>query len=221
MDKFSNHEQKQGGVFIKSEGKIKGAKITDNLISPGTTLLEADEIENTSIERNKNLSTDIRKIEIKDNKNGKKNLYEQVLGFAYSKHEIGFQFDELKNSLNLNQTQVDWVLETFLKFGEELIAISPSKKQHTYVITAKGISAYLTLKQNSKTNIGEMIGEMEVIYGDKIGRDKIQQHGDRNKAQIKNIQNINPSKWFSMDNPIIWIIASLIVVAVGYYFLSR
>lgn len=54
-----------------------------------------------------------------------------------------------------------------------------------------------------------------------IGRDKLEQHGDKNKAQTKSIHNIDSKKWFSMDNPVVWIIASLIVVIVIYYFFSK
>jgi len=47
-----------------------------------------------------------------------------------------------------------------------------------------------------------------------IGRDKIEQYGAKPKVSLKNIQN-SKKKWFSMDNPIVWFIFTIIVLFVG------
>lgn len=67
MNNFNNQKQKPRPVAIKVEGKLKNSKITDN-ITVGMELLEADEIEDSSIERNKTFSSNdfssIKKVEI-------------------------------------------------------------------------------------------------------------------------------------------------------------
>jgi len=61
------------------------------------------------------------------------------------------------------------------------------------------------------------IQKIEIIEGNKI-----EQHGEKNKIQTKNIKKINlDKKLFSMDNPIIWIIATLITATVIYYFFTK
>lgn len=58
------------------------------------------------------------------------------------------------------------------------------------------------------------IGKIEII-----GRDKIEQHGNKNTAKIKNIAGNRPSKkFFSMNNPIVAIIISVIAGIILYFF---
>lgn len=88
----------------------------------------------------------------------------------------------------------------------------------------------LVKQRNNKARIKETEkqfgGEIEIIKGDKvnqqiIGRDKIEQSGNKNITKTKNITNSYPTKkWFSMDNPIIYIIVS-IILSLTLYFLYR
>jgi len=55
MNKFNNQKQKTTPVAIKIKGKLKNSKITDN-ITVGMSLLEAEDIEDSSVERNKTFS---------------------------------------------------------------------------------------------------------------------------------------------------------------------
>ncbi|MDD2696617.1 MAG: hypothetical protein PHE52_00455 [Candidatus Pacebacteria bacterium] len=72
--------------------------------------------------------------------------------------------------------------------------------------------------KGNKVSLSPFINKIEIIKGDKI-----EQHGDKNEAQIKNVKNTDSKKWlsFSMDNPVIWVIASLIVSAVVYFFFTK
>lgn len=48
-----------------------------------------------------------------------------------------------------------------------------------------------------------------------IGRDKIEQHGKKNKASVENVRDSN-KKWFSMGNPIVWLIFSTILIVIAF-----
>ena len=80
---FINNQKKESRpVAIKVEGKLKNSKITNN-ISVGMGLLEADEIEDSSVDRNKISLSDsfsIKKLEIigrdKIEQHGEKNKVE-------------------------------------------------------------------------------------------------------------------------------------------------
>lgn len=120
MDRFNNQKQKSKFVAVKVHGTLKDSRIEDN-VCINADLLEADRIENSSVNRNKIISS---------------------------------------NDSPINNVEF-------------------------------------------------------------IGRDKTEQYGDKNKAQTKNTENINPKRWFSMNNPVIWLITSLIVIVVTYYFFTK
>jgi hypothetical protein len=199
MSKLNNKKQKQGGIFIKSHGPIEGAKITDNLISPGSTLLEVNGIKDSYIERNENLPG-----------SGANNLYTKILEWAFKKttfneQELFNSFPQLKNSVFKN-----WYLGTFRggdTNDESLIGIYDDKKGSFYCsLTAKGRSAYSNLKAPPNLNIEKM----EVVNGDKIGRDKIVQYGKENKASIKNSGGENFFSKFFWEFLIVIIVALII-----------
>lgn len=55
------------------------------------------------------------------------------------------------------------------------------------------------------------IGKIEII-----GRDKIEQHGNKNTTKIKNIASNHPSKkWFSPNNFSVWIIGTIIITVIA------
>lgn len=109
----------------------------------------------------------------------KKILFMRILIWAYNKQEDGFTWDELKKEFNLNQTQDDWAKVVFLKLDNQLFSISPYKKEHTYIITEKGIPlaiSYLNLKEAEKSSkraekialaaiiIGIVVGLLQIYY---------------------------------------------------------
>jgi hypothetical protein len=120
---ISDQKKEAGAVAIKAE-KLDGAKIEDNM-SVGGGLLEAKEIKNSSIRRNRTMPAEPR-----------------------------------------------------------------------------GGQLYI-----------ENIEKAEII-----GRDKIEQNGDKNKVQTGDKKNTDSKKWFSMQNPIIWLIFSLFLFFVVNYF---
>lgn len=207
MDKLnSNNKQKQGGTFIKIHGTMEGGQINDNLISPGSTLLEVDGMKDTLIERNENLQSS----------DTDSDLYIEILKWTFEKNRFSEQelFDKFPKLRNPKLK--DWYLNIFrggATNDESLIGVYDDKKGSFYCsLTGKG---RLSLGLNSKVNIEKI----EVISGDKIGRDKIEQRGQKNKALIKNGGGGGES-FFSKFfwGFLVTIIAGLIIVYITYKF---
>ncbi|MFA6146001.1 MAG: hypothetical protein WC697_01555 [Patescibacteria group bacterium] len=87
---------------------------------------------------------------------------------------------------------------------------------NTDLLEADGVENSSINRNKVIASDGSPINNIEII-----GRDKTEQHGDGNKTQTKNTENIDSKKWFSMTNPFIWIIASLIVITVAYFLLPK
>ncbi len=98
--------------------------------------------------------------------------------------------------------------------------IRRAKQEAEMVSELKDIKKLMAklLTKNSKK---EVVGEINKQPVEIVGRDKIvqtiKQYGNKDVAEIKNISDNYPSKkWFSPNNPLVWVIGSIIIaIAAG------
>jgi len=89
-----------------------------------------------------------------------KNLYVEILEWAFQKKEMGFTWEELKAKFTLDEHTEKWISKIFLtvsdsdrKFFEHLKYIGKNNT-HVYALNEKGISAYIDYQELKEARQG-------------------------------------------------------------------
>lgn len=100
-----------------------------------------------------------------------RNLFKEILGWAYKRQENGFLEEDLKNELNLSDKQFKWYLGIFrgnARREENLINhLDYSGQDHLFYLSDKGVSKYF---EYQKSWLDKPIGKIFfIIIGVIIG----------------------------------------------------
>ncbi len=110
-----------------------------------------------------------------------------------------------------------------MKKGQKIFISGKIEKANERSIYLK--SCKLKFKKDKSYNKKDTIiqvknPQLHFGKGDNVGGDKIEKDENQKETYPRSIEEGKKS-WFSMENPIIWIISSLIVFALFYYFFGK
>lgn len=149
--------------------------------------------------------------------NNKKDMYLEILEWANNKNVFNLQ--ELYDKFpSLNSDLKNWFLITFRGASNNddcLIGLGyDDNRLDYYYLTAKGRSVYQNSNQNKKIDI--RIEKLEATHGDRVNGNKIEQPGDKNKA------NINYGTKENFFSKLFWygVIPFLVGLAIIYFALQ-